>query len=60
MENKDQRYLGDGVYVTFDGEMICLDLRGQDDFTRIYMEPEVINSFMAFLQDMKLIKEERQ
>jgi hypothetical protein len=34
-------YLGDGVYASFDGEMIWLDLRGQDRTTRIALEPTV-------------------
>lgn len=35
-------YLGDGVYASFDGYHIILDLRGQDDYTRIALEPPVL------------------
>lgn len=38
-------YLGDGVYASFDGYYIWLDLRGQDDFTRIGLEPRVLARF---------------
>lgn len=37
-------YLGDGVYVSFDGYHLVFDLRGQDNFTRIAMEPEVLEA----------------
>lgn len=37
-------YLGDGVYASFDGYAITLDLRAQDDTTRIYLEPEVLQA----------------
>ncbi len=38
-----QAYLGDGVYATYDGWHIWLDLRGQgDDHIKIALEPEVL------------------
>ena len=41
-------YLGDGVYATFDGYHIVLDLRGQDNYTRIALEPQVLNALDAY------------
>lgn len=41
-------YLGDGVYASFDGYYIILDLRGQDSTTRIALEPEVLASLDNF------------
>ena len=38
----EDRYLGDGVYASFDGEYILLDLRGQDNTTRIALDPDVL------------------
>lgn len=38
----EDRYLGDGVYASFDGYHIQLDLRGQDNTTRIALEPGVL------------------
>lgn len=35
----EDSYLGDGVYASFDGYGIVLDLRGQDTTTRIVLEP---------------------
>ena len=37
-------YLGDGVYASFDGYHIILDLRGQDSTTRIALEPSVLEA----------------
>ena len=37
-------YLGDGVYASHDGYHIVLDLRGQDSFTRISLEPQVLDA----------------
>lgn len=42
-------YLGDGVYASFDGYHIVLDLRGQDSTTKIALEPAVINAFNRFV-----------
>ena len=49
------RYLGDGVYASFDGYHIILDLRGQDSTTRIALEPEVIDNFDKY-QDILLLQ----
>ena len=38
----EDKYLGDGVYASFDGWHIKLDLRGQDNFTVIALEPGVL------------------
>ena len=38
----EDRYLGDGVYASFDGDYIWLDLRGQDTTTEIALEPAVL------------------
>jgi hypothetical protein len=48
MSNPNEEYLGDGVYAVWDGWTITLDLRAQDDTTRIALEPEVIDSLMRF------------
>lgn len=41
-------YLGNGVYASFDGYHIVLDLRAQDHTTRIALEPEVIQRLIRF------------
>jgi len=40
---KDE-YLGDSVYARFDGYCIILDLRAQDSFTKIALEPTVLEA----------------
>lgn len=45
---KIEDYIGDGVYVTFDGYAITLDLRGQDNTTRIVLEPQVMQNLKDF------------
>lgn len=43
-------YLGDGVYASFDGYHIVLDLRAQDSTTRIALEPRVMRLLKEFEQ----------
>lgn len=47
----EDRYLGDGVYASFDGYHIILDLRGQDRTTRIALEPAVMGNLKRFQLD---------
>jgi len=46
-------YLGDGVYASFDGYHIILDLRGQDNYTRIALEPAVMAALDAYAERMQ-------
>ena len=48
MTQGEETYLGDGVYASFDGYHIILDLRAQDNYTRIALEPEVMNNLKKF------------
>ena len=41
-------YLGDGVYAEFDGWYITLDLRAQDNYTRIGLEPQVMRALIEY------------
>lgn len=41
-------YLGDGVYASFDGFHIVLDLRAQDDCTSIALEPPVMAALKRY------------
>ena len=54
----EDRYLGDGVYASFDGYHIILDLRAQDSTTRIALEPEVLASLNHSVDDLRKIVEE--
>lgn len=43
-----ERHLGDGVYASYDGDHIKLDLRAENDFTEIYLESEVFEALVKF------------
>ena len=45
-------YIGDGVYASFDGYHIILDLRAQDSTTRIALEPEVFNNLLKYRKSL--------
>ena len=55
------QYLGDGVYASFDGFHIILDLRAQDTTTRIALEPSVFALLVAYRERMfeKQLEEDR-
>lgn len=44
----EDEYLGDGVYASFDGYHVILDLRGQDNTTRIALEPPVLIKLVRY------------
>jgi len=46
-------YLGDGVYASFDGYHIILDLRGQDSTTRIALEPPVLEALSQYAENIR-------
>lgn len=47
-EKPDDTYLGDGVYASFDGYGVVLDLRAQDSTTRIALEPSVLRALNEY------------
>lgn len=51
-ERIEDRYIGDGVYASFDGYHIILDLRAQDNTTRIALEPPVLDELLRFRKDI--------
>jgi hypothetical protein len=52
----EDRYLGDGVYASYDGYAIVLALRGQDNTTRIALEPAVLVELQRFQRDIAAAK----
>ena len=48
----DDRYLGDGVYASFDGYCIVLDLR-QQNTSRIALEPTVFTALLQYAEDLR-------
>lgn len=49
----EDKYLGDGVYASWDGFHIWLDLRGQDETTRIALEPAVLGQLVEYAEQVK-------
>ena len=52
-------YLGDGVYASCDGYHIWLDLRGQDNTTRIGLEPTVLGSLDRYRAQIESLIKQR-
>jgi hypothetical protein len=53
-EEKKWQYLGDGVYVKYDGYGIWLHANSHDNPTdRIYLEPQVFDSLNRFVEKIK-------
>lgn len=49
-QKKEKRYLGDGVYVEFDGHGIILTTsNGIEDTNTVYLEPEVWENLQRFM-----------
>ena len=46
-------YLGDGVYGSFDGYHIWLDLRAQDPAIRIALEPTVLANLNQYAEAIR-------
>lgn len=53
-QKKYDTYLGDGVYVSYDGFYIWLDLRDQSDSIRIALDPGVLAALDAFREQINL------
>lgn len=53
MDTPEDRYLGDGVYASFDGFNIRLDLRAQDPLTKIVLEPRVFKELNRYAEDVR-------
>ena len=47
------RYIGDGVYASFDGYYVWLDTRAQEPVNRIALEPTVMAELERFVKDVK-------
>lgn len=58
MSNRFDTYLGDGVYASFDGYHIWLDLRGQDSTTRIALEPAVMEALILYHRKLMRLQRE--
>ena len=64
MTDWPETYIGDGVYASFDGWHIILDLRAQPDdrghHCRIALEPAVMIRLEQYEKDLKALAIERR
>ena len=56
----EDRYLGDGVYASFDGYHIWLDLRGQDNYTKIALDSYALKGFIEYAKAVGMVEEEKK
>lgn len=52
-QNKLEDYLGDGVYASWNGYYILLDLRGQDSTTEIALDYQVLEALNRYRARLK-------
>ena len=58
-----EEYLGDGVYASYDGYYLWLDLRAQPDhnlhdpMNRIGLEPPVLANLLSFIDRIRELQE---
>jgi hypothetical protein len=58
-----KQYLGDSVYVDWDGQMLCLTTWNgypDDPRNKIYLEPEVYESLLRYVERLKENVNEQQ
>lgn len=48
-----ERYLGDGLYASYDGFQICLRTPRLDGDHEVYLEPSVYLALVEFVADLK-------
>lgn len=52
--NKDDVYLGDGLYASFDGWQIELYAwNGEEKNNHVYLEPTVLAAFLRYVESLK-------
>lgn len=55
----DVHYLGDGLYVAFDGYQLCLMANSPTEPTdTVYIEPQVWSQLVAYVERLKTVREE--
>lgn len=55
---KREVYLGDGLYASFDGYQIKLRAPRVPSDSEVFMEPAVVNAFLAYVKSLNACGEE--
>ena len=53
-------YLGDGLYAKHDGYHIVLETKGGLSDNKVFLEPEVVDSFLKFVEKVRRVNGEVQ
>lgn len=60
-EQNYKDYLGDGLYVDFDGYAIRLYAsNGIHTLSEVFLEPQVLESFFRYIERLKQIKKDKE
>lgn len=51
--NENETYLGDGLYVSFDGWQVCLRAPRIDGDHVVFLEPAVLTAFLTYIQTLR-------
>lgn len=52
-----KKYLGDGVYIDFDGYAVTLTTEdGISVQNTVYMEPTIVKNFQAYIEDLNRLQ----
>lgn len=54
--DKFDRYIGDGVYASFDGYHVNLAVNNHDNIV-VYLDPHVITALIKYFDDVKKLSE---
>lgn len=52
----EETYLGDGLYVSFDGFMVKLRAPRSDGDHEVYLEPSVLQAFLDYLKEKRIVR----
>lgn len=51
LTEKKKTYIGDGLYASFDGDMICITAEnGMQVLNEIFLEPQVLESLLKYIE----------
>jgi len=53
MSQRKETYLGDGLYASFDGYMICLRAPREDGDHWVGLEPDIYARLLEFVESLK-------
>lgn len=52
MSKPSEKYLGDGLYASFDGWQVCLRAPRLDGDHEVFLEPLVLDKFLNYIKEI--------